>query len=777
MSVFPRFLLLCTAFAAAVQTSSHAQDDAPEWYEQVDHGPAFVQTWADWYRGDLRSGAAKKGILLFLGEGREVVALFDTETLKLVTATRGGIALDNTPWKAKHGQENKILNETDFIFNTGRSPGWATRDGKFNDTRAIKEYGNLPFTHFNGYYRHGRDVVISYRVYDAEILEHVTMDGEMLVRTLEISPHTQSLSMHLANATGGWGVKAGDRRAYALAPHDSGTTLIQIEAGNAKLRKGFTSTSLLATIPASAEKHSIVISYSLLPEADLALPDPPDDYPVRDLAALTKGGEGISPHTFTVEPVIAADDAPWVVDDIPLPPTLADSPYKSDVRIGDFDFFSDGDRAALSTWGGDVWIVDGLREMKECTWTRFATGTFEPLGLKIVDDVIHINARDGIYQLHDLNDDGECDFYKAFFYDVIITANFHEFSFGLETDEKGNFYFAKASPVKRGGRGFDKILPHNGVVLRVAPDGKSHSVIATGLRAPGGIGVGPEGQITTGENEGTWQPACKINYFTPSIDDVFLGTKDAAHHLAGRSLHQPLMYLPMSWDNSGGSQIFVPEGIDFGVPSGTLLHLSYGQSSIYRTYIQEVGGKKQAAAARLPVQLGSSAQRAYFDPSGALWISGFRGWQTNAANQSAFQRIRYTGQPSPLPAKVAVTPTGVEMSFSQDLDPELANDPASFAIEKWDYVRSSQYGSGHFSIDRDDNEARRAARKAESKKHRQHDTVEVTAAKLLDDNRTIQLTFGTHTKADQLLINYDLETTSGDELIGKTVQSIFALPK
>lgn len=772
-----KILHFLIAALAAVTPTILAQEPAPakkpglEWYEQVDHGPAFVQTWADWYRGEPRSGAAKKGLLLFPAGDRSVVALFDTETLKLVTASSGGIALDNTPWKARHGQENKILNETDFIFNTGRSPGWATKDGKFFDTRAIKEYGSLPFTKFHGYYIHGKDVVVSYRVYDAEILESVTMEGDTLVRTLEIAPHKQRLRMHMANTEGGWTVTEGETIASANEAHSSGKTLITVDTGNSTLQKGFTSTSLLATIPPSSEKHSVVFTYSLGGQ-----PADREKFAARNLSALTKGGPDNSPHTFEVQAAIAADDAPWVVDTIPLPPTLADSPYKSDVRIGDFDFFSDGDRAALSTWGGDVWIVSGLKEMKTCTWKRFATGTFEPLGLKIVDDVIHLNARDGIYQLIDQDGNGECDFYKVFNYDVLITANFHEFSFGLETDENGNFYFSKASPVKRGGRGFDRILPHNGVVIRVPKDGKGHSVIATGLRAPGGIGVGPQGQVTTGENEGTWQPACKINYFTPSIDDVFLGTEDAAHHLAGRKLHMPLMYLPMSWDNSGGSQIFVPEGVNFGIPAGTLLHLSYGQSSIYQTYVQEIGGKKQAAAVRLPVQLGSSAQRAAFGPRNHLWVSGFRGWQTNAANQSAFQRIRYTGVPTPLPTDVTVTKTGIKLSFAQELDPELANDPTSFAVEKWDYVRSEQYGSGHFSIDRDDSEARRAARKAESKKHREHDQVEVTKAELQEDGKTILLTLATHTKADQLLINYDLETTSGTELIGKTVQSIFYLP-
>lgn len=141
-------------------------------------------------------------------------------------------------------------------------------------------------------------------------------------------------------------------------------------------------------------------------------------------------------------------------------------------------------------------------------WKRFASGLYHALGLKIVKGEIYVTCRDGLWRLNDLNKDGECDFYEAFNHDVIVTKNFHEFVFDLQTDPAGNFHFIKAGPVKNGGRGFDEIMAHHGSMFRVSPDGKKFEVIATGFRAPNGIGVGPRGELTSGDNEGTWTPAC-----------------------------------------------------------------------------------------------------------------------------------------------------------------------------------------------------------------------------------------------------------------------------
>src|SRR4029450_2267033 len=104
-------------------------------------------------------------------------------------------------------------------------------------------------------------------------------------------------------------------------------------------------------------------------------------------------------------------------------------------------------------------------------------------------------------------------------------------------------------------------------------------VVATGFRAPNGLGVGPHGELTSGDNEGTWTPACKINWIKPG---GFYGVVDLAHRKpAPTSYDPPLCWLPKRIDNSGGSQVWVPDDERWGPWRGQMLHLSYGHAALY----------------------------------------------------------------------------------------------------------------------------------------------------------------------------------------------------
>jgi glucose/arabinose dehydrogenase len=94
--------------------------------------------------------------------------------------------------------------------------------------------------------------------------------------------------------------------------------------------------------------------------------------------------------------------------------------------------------------------------LENVSWKRYAAGLFQALGLKIVDNQVYVLGRDQITRLHDLNNDGEADFYENFNNDMQVTPGFHEFAFDLQTDPDGNFYFSKGGPVNPGGSGWDR---------------------------------------------------------------------------------------------------------------------------------------------------------------------------------------------------------------------------------------------------------------------------------------------------------------------------------
>jgi hypothetical protein len=738
-----------------IALSATPQISAANWYEEMQIGPAWSHSFSS-TSDEKEKVAAVKGVLVDLGSGHR--ALFDTETLRVVSSYEGGVHWGGTPWTGAHGALVRIANEKNEIFATLPGPGWADDKGSFADTRGTMKVvtytarreaseseasvGNLSHAAFKGYHRHGSRIIFHYEVLGTRVLESLEATPAGIVRHFQIAPHAQALAFVVADE------KADFTAAGATASTASG---LHIATGGMGVALENTGGRMIGRIAPSEQTLSFTIAYSRKGTAQPAEP--------ADLAKLLGGGEGIWPGTLTTAGQPAKDtNGPWVSDVVTLP---VDNPWKANMRVGAFDFL-DNDSAALATWNGDIWVVKGLSgDFSKLEWKRFASGLYEPLGLKVVNGVIHVHARDQICKLHDLNGDGEADHYEALYHGSTVSPNFHEYVFDLQTDREGNFYFGKAAPVRPGGRGFDPILPHHGTVGKLSPDGSKFEIVATGLRAPGGIGIGPNGEITTGENEGSWQARCKINFITRDQAPAFFGTEPSRHELTDAAYTEPLCYLPMEVDNSGGSQVWTPAEGALGLKGGELLHLSYGQSSVYRVLPATASGTLQGGVVKMPIKLASSAMRARFHEDGSLFVCGFRGWQTNAASEAGFQRVRFTGATVTLPEKLEITAEGVRLRFSVPLDGELANDPASYSAQRWNYVLGPQYGSGEFSVDQPDPEAEKLALTKESKGHKKRDDVQVIAAKLEADGKTVSLKLAGHKPSMQLKVTWDLESTEG----------------
>jgi len=728
---------------------------AEPWYEKMEIGPAWMNTFGDYYHGEKRIGAIK-GLSVDLGDGWR--ALYDTETLRLSSVYKGGLEWGGTPWKGDHGAPITMGNK-DALLVTDSSSGWADESGSFDDKREIKGYGDMPNGEFTGHYRHGNTIVLEYVVNGTQVLENLGRNGESVTRSFKFGPRKEALTLLVADEKGAFTV-GGD-----MASAKSADGLGIVASAGVKLAADPKNPNrLLAQFPKGDGE--------LVAQIAIGKADKPEAVAKPDFAALIAGGPGIWTETLTRGgKVSSSKDETYVTDLLTLPLT---NPWNANLRFGGFDFI-DEDSAALSSWNGDVWTVSGLKgDWKELKWRRIASGLFETLGLKVVDGEIYVNGRDQITKLIDLNKDGETDYFKVFNRDVYATANFHEFAFDLQTDKEGNFYFTKGAPVRGGGRGFDKILPHNGIVAKISPDGKKFEVVATGIRAPGGMGIGPNGEITTGENEGTWQPCCKINFVTAKDVPVFFGTEDARQSLTNQPYTAPLVYLPMDVDNSGGSQVWVPDFAKFGLKTGEMIHLSYGKSSVFRVLPVESKGKLQGGVVKLPISLQSSAMRARFHQDGSMYLLGFRGWQTNAATECAFQRIRFNEDVGLLlPEKLEYTEKGVKLTFPVELDSELAEDPTSYSAQRWDYVRSKEYGSSEFSVDSPDKEAREKALTSSANRYSKRDNVKIESAKLSNGGKTVDLVIEGMKPSMSLKVSYDLEDTDGEILKSEVHATVY----
>ena len=381
----------------------------------------------------------------------------------------------------------------------------------------------------------------------------------------------------------------------------------------------------------------------------------------------------------------------FAVDEIPYP---AENPYHSWMRIGGFDFMPGGKSAAVATWLGDVWIVDNIvHEEAEHTWRRICSGLFQPLGVKVVDGTIYVTCRDQIARLHDLNADGEIDYVESFNNDHQVTEHFHEFAMGLQTDEDGNFYYAKSARHAK-----TALVPHHGTLLRVSKDGSRTDILATGFRAANGVCLNPDGTYIVTDQEGHWNPKNRINYVK---EGGFYGNMFGYHDVTDSSdeaMVQPLCWITNAFDRSPGELVWVPENQAWGALNGKLLNLSYGTGKIFVVPHEKMeDGQAQGGMVSLGLDFPTGTMRGRFHSEiESLFVTGMFAWAGSKHQDGGFYRISPTGKAMNLPVDIKTTTTGIQLGFSDPLDLASAGKAENYAIKVWGLKRTENYGSKHY---------------------------------------------------------------------------------
>ncbi|HET6409562.1 MAG TPA: DUF6797 domain-containing protein [Chthoniobacteraceae bacterium] len=731
-----------------------------------------------------------KGIAIKLETDSGAAALFDTELLRWTAAWNGGFI--QFP-RGRGGLEGQMKPSGEIGFSTAQVPGWG---GGTEDPRPNNQ-GNLDpkVAKWRGLYVNGDTVVLNYSVGGANVLEVPGFDAtaKAFTRTIAVSDLKSETVVTLGGLAGGKGsigsdgvitmegtAESGAVRVVAIATSGapSGSRVEVTNQGNVALR---------LPVGTSAITFGVAIWSGLKPDTIKSAELFKAAAPRPNIANLTKGGASRWGEPLVTKGKLSDKDDAYVIDEISLPD---DNPFKSWLRPGGHDFFPNGS-AAIVNVSGDVWIVDGLDEkLEKVTWKRFATGLFQPLGCKVVDGKIYVLGRDQITRLHDLNNDGEADFYENFNNDCVATDNYHEFALDLQTDRAGNFYYAKGSPWEP-----TVTSPHQGCLLKVSKDGSKMEIVATGLRAPNGLGMGPQDQITVSDNQGHWMPANRLNLIKAG---GFYGMVPAAHKEltftradgstfkanpsteAARTefktrfwgsaaepipteMNPPLVWLPMNVDNSPGGEVWVPSGNKWGPLGGQMLHLSYGHCILYNVLQESVDGEVQGAVVKLAGKFPSGIMRGRFSPKdGQLYVTGLNVWQSDAAKFGCFSRVRYTGKSVAQPVGIKTTKAGISLTFAAELDPAAAADRENWSVERWNYKWTGQYGSKDFSVA----EPSKAAK----------DLVFINDIKLSTDRRTVTIELPEMGPANQVKISYRIKSADGKEANNQIYQTIHKVP-
>lgn len=644
--------------------------------------------------------------------------IFDTDTLRVSAAwhaQEGGKGSRFIDWRdiqlnGEHQIHPRVSGNV--VFANGNGPGWADPStSSFADDQRVegrdhRRYGPLPkkWGRFHGLYHHGSKVVFSYSIGNTELLESlgsISGTGGKLpttfLRTLNIGPRDRELILQLAESTeNGFQDLVGDQ----VAPSAVLTTNLAVgvlpatqklswfnEAGHLRVRIPAGKDSLNFTLWATSTEPESKMNLAKLTKAIVAeLPDTS-----FDLKKFTMGGPSKWPQILETKTTTSFERGPFAVDVLTAPES---NPWLAQTRFTGLDFFDDGSMA-ICTWDGDVWRVQ-MKDNGILKWQRIASGLYQPLGLKIIQEKIYLTCRDQLAVLHDLNGDGETDFYQCLNNDHQVTEHFHEFAMGLQVDEAGNFYYAKS-----GRHALVAVVPQHGTLLRVTPDGSRTDIIATGFRAANGVCLNPDGSFVVTDQEGFWNPKNRINWVTlnPAGKPNFYGNMFGYHDVADESdsaMEPPLCWITNAFDRSPAELLWV-DSPRWKALNGSLLNLSYGYGKVFSVLHEQVGEIRQGGMIELPIPLfPTGVMRGRFRPQDQeLYLCGMFAWAGNATSPGGLYRLRATGQPCVLPIALQAKKSGLHLTFAEPIEPSSI-DPKNIAIKSWGLKRTKKYGSDHY---------------------------------------------------------------------------------
>lgn len=336
-----------------------------------------------------------------------------------------------------------------------------------------------------------------------------------------------------------------------------------------------------------------------------------------------------------------------------------------------------------------------------------ADGLYEPSGLCAVGDDLYVSQRKAITKLSDRDHDG--------FYETHETVgegwegwNYHQFCFGL-VHRDGKLYAtlstAMAPPGWEGmGTNAAPNGPMRGGVLEVDLSSKTAHVIAGGLRAPNGIGLGPGDSLWYLDNQGAWMPTsqlCEVipgrfyghhnrTNFVPNLAERF-PDGGAASTYVDRPRTPASVWLPHNELSNSPTQ---PQFIEQGLYAGQMYIGELTGGGIRRVFLERVNGQWQGAAFQFTQGLECGVNRLIWGPDGSLYCGGIgAGGDWNwRGTKFGLQRLSPSGKTAFEMLAVRAKQDGFEIEFTKPVDRAWLADTSNFTAEQWTYEPTAAYG-------------------------------------------------------------------------------------
>ena len=384
-------------------------------------------------------------------------------------------------------------------------------------------------------------------------------------------------------------------------------------------------------------------------------------------------------------------------------------------------------RVAVAFYRG--WIC--FYEPKTKTWTTFAEGLHVPLGiLPVSNRELIVMQMPELTRLTDTDGDGKADKFETVSDQFGLSTNYSEFGFGPVKDGQGNLFYslgtgsnqARPMTLTTEVRGFFNPLgsisrmtsnvPYRSWIMQVTPDGRTVP-FASGLREPNGLGLDPQGRLFSIDNQGDWVGASALYHIqkggfyghapallwredfqggrdpinTPVEELDALRTRAAVVFPFGDMSNSPTQPL---WDTTGGK---------FGPFAGQTFLGEMNQRYLLRVMLEEVDGVVQGAVTPFlndPAnpKLKRGNNRLAFDATGSLWVG--QTYHEAWTGEDGLQRITWKGVVPLEIAAMKLTDDGFELTFTRPVNPQVAGNPASYAMKTYFYNYHEAYGSAKY---------------------------------------------------------------------------------